>query len=144
MIVNEASSTMSFGIRLAGERRRLGITQAALGKFLGVKKHTQWQYENDKTVPDARYLIAARDLGVDVVYVLFDRVASVPGSSDGAANSTALPLRDDSSHGAEEGAASPIERARDRTLLARFRNLKPEDRDAFLHLLSVVLQSRQR
>ena len=58
------------GERLRSERVRLGVSQAVMADWAGVKKLTQLQYENDKTSPTAAYLLAVGLRGVDVAYVL--------------------------------------------------------------------------
>jgi transcriptional regulator with XRE-family HTH domain len=60
----------SIGARLRAERARIGLSQEALAGVGGVKKLTQLQYEGDKSAPDARYLSAVAEVGIDVVFVL--------------------------------------------------------------------------
>lgn len=57
--------------RLQSERKRIGLSQEIFGKELGVSKRTQAGYEGGTNSPDAVYLIAAKELGVDVGFVLF-------------------------------------------------------------------------
>lgn len=61
---------MSVGLRLKEERKRLGLTQEAMGVACGVTKRTQIFYEMDSVGASAAYLTAAYELGVDVVYLL--------------------------------------------------------------------------
>lgn len=61
---------MYFKVRLKEEREKLGLTQQAFGEALGTTKKSQYGYEKGTGYPKADYLIAASDLGVDVLYVL--------------------------------------------------------------------------
>jgi transcriptional regulator with XRE-family HTH domain len=61
------------GGRLRQERTRLGMTQEAFAAIGGVRKLSQISYEQDKTLPDAGYLIALAAIGVDVQYVMFGK-----------------------------------------------------------------------
>ncbi|PFH10979.1 hypothetical protein BCF11_3417 [Collimonas sp. PA-H2] len=63
----------TFGERLKEERTRLGLTQEALGAVGGVKKLSQFTYEQDQRFPDAGYLIALAAIGVDVQYVMLGK-----------------------------------------------------------------------
>ncbi|WP_258187697.1 helix-turn-helix domain-containing protein [Trinickia symbiotica] len=51
---------------------RIGLSQDELAAIGGVTRRTQHAYESDNSGrgPDANYLLAAREAGVDVVYVL--------------------------------------------------------------------------
>ncbi len=60
----------SIGNRLRIERDRLALSQPALAEICGVGKRSQRNYEKDERLPDAAYLAAALQAGVDVVYVL--------------------------------------------------------------------------
>jgi transcriptional regulator with XRE-family HTH domain len=64
---------MSFGKRLADERRRLGLKQAEFAKLVGANVPKQSLYENDKRELRASYLARLPEVGVDVVYVLTGR-----------------------------------------------------------------------
>lgn len=64
---------MSVGIRLKEERKRLSLTQEAMGLACGVAKRTQILFEKDAHLPGGAYFIAADELGVDVTYVLVGR-----------------------------------------------------------------------
>lgn len=63
----------SIGSRLKEERERLGLTQVEFREACGASKTAQFYFENDKQVPGGTYLIAADNLGVDVLYVLTGR-----------------------------------------------------------------------
>ena len=71
MIDNDLITT-HLGDRLRGERDRLGYTQANFAGQVGINRMTQASYESGKRSPDAVYLAKARDLGVDVGFVLFN------------------------------------------------------------------------
>ena len=64
---------MSIGSRLKEERARLHLSQTALAEVGGVSKTTQVFYEADERVPDANYLSAVSERGVDVSYVITGR-----------------------------------------------------------------------
>ena len=64
---------MSFGKRLAEERKRLGLKQAEFAKLVGRNVAKQSLYENDKRELRADYLSRIAGVGVDVVYVLMGR-----------------------------------------------------------------------
>jgi transcriptional regulator with XRE-family HTH domain len=64
---------MSFGTRLAEERRRLGLKQAEFAKLAGTDVPKQSLYENDRRKLRAGYLARLAEAGVDVVYVLTGR-----------------------------------------------------------------------
>lgn len=61
---------MTIGERLKEERSRLGMNQTDIGALGGVGKTTQINYEKGNGVPDARYLAAVAEKGVDVLYVI--------------------------------------------------------------------------
>lgn len=56
--------------RLREERTRLGLSQVEFGRLGGVGKHAQINYEAGRRTPDASYLTAVAEIGVDVLYVL--------------------------------------------------------------------------
>ena len=62
--------SMSFGARLAEERRRLGYKQAHFAVLVGSDAPKQSLYENDHRALRATYLERVAAAGVDVVYVL--------------------------------------------------------------------------
>jgi transcriptional regulator with XRE-family HTH domain len=61
---------MSFGGRLAEERKRLGLKQAEFASLVGTDVPKQSLYENDRRELRADYLARLADAKVDVVYVL--------------------------------------------------------------------------
>lgn len=58
------------GERLREERERLGLSQAVFGELGGVKANAQGNYEKGDRYPDAAYLAAVAEQGVDVLYVV--------------------------------------------------------------------------
>ena len=64
---------MSFGTRLADERKRLGLRQAPFAKLVGTNISKQSLYENNKRDLRASYLARLPAAGVDVVYILTGR-----------------------------------------------------------------------
>jgi transcriptional regulator with XRE-family HTH domain len=64
---------MSFGARLAEERRRLGLKQADFASLVGTDVARQSLYENDRRALRADYLARLAAAGVDVVYILTSR-----------------------------------------------------------------------
>ena len=61
---------MTFGARLAEERKRLGLKQAEFAALVGTDVPKQSLYENDRRELRADYLARLADAEVDVVYVL--------------------------------------------------------------------------
>jgi transcriptional regulator with XRE-family HTH domain len=61
---------MSFGSRLAEERKRLGFRQAEFAAMVGSDMPKQSLYENDHRALRGAYLARAAAAGVDVIYVL--------------------------------------------------------------------------
>ena len=61
---------MSFGSRLAEERKRLGLKQAEFADLVGTDVPKQSLYENDKRELRADYLARLARVDVDLVYVL--------------------------------------------------------------------------
>ena len=64
---------MSFGSRLAEERKRLGLKQAAFAELVGTDVPKQSLYENDRRELRADYLARVAAAGVDVLYILTGR-----------------------------------------------------------------------
>jgi transcriptional regulator with XRE-family HTH domain len=60
----------SIGQRLRQERERLGKTQPQFAALAGCTKRSQLRYEADEVAPDATYLAALANAGVDVQFVL--------------------------------------------------------------------------
>lgn len=64
---------MSFGSRLAEERKRLGLKQADFAALVGTDVPKQSLYENDRRELRAEYLAKLVEAEVDVVYILCGR-----------------------------------------------------------------------
>lgn len=61
---------VGIGYRLKEERERLGLSQTDFATLAGASKNTQYNYEKGERSPDANYLAAAAEQGVDVLYVI--------------------------------------------------------------------------
>lgn len=61
---------LNFGERLKEERNALNMNQQTFADRAGVSKTTQFNYEKGLRQPDATYLAALSEMGVDVMYVL--------------------------------------------------------------------------
>ncbi|WP_136064337.1 helix-turn-helix domain-containing protein [Modicisalibacter radicis] len=68
------------GDRLLEERKRLKLSQTALGEIGGVHSNAQRNYEKGTRSPDAAYLSAVAAKGVDVLYVLTGRRSATDAS----------------------------------------------------------------
>lgn len=58
------------GIRLKSERKRLDLSQQELGAIGGIEPNAQGLYERGKRFPNAGYLGAVAQAGVDVLFVI--------------------------------------------------------------------------
>lgn len=65
-----SSVLLNIGERLREERVRLGYNQADFAAIAGVAKTSQFNYEKGERSPDAAYLAAVAEKGVDVLYVV--------------------------------------------------------------------------
>ncbi|MBR8073938.1 helix-turn-helix transcriptional regulator [Burkholderia cenocepacia] len=67
---------------------RIGLSQDEFATVGGVARRSQSAYESDERAPDAAYLLAVREIGVDIGYVLTgERLAAgeaalAPGARD--------------------------------------------------------------
>lgn len=61
---------MSIGERIAEERKRLELTQAAFADKLSISLSSQKRYETSERVPNIYYIGALEKIGVDVAYVM--------------------------------------------------------------------------
>ncbi|MNJ44626.1 transcriptional repressor DicA [compost metagenome] len=71
---------MNIGERLKEERARLGFNQAEFAAFAGVAKTSQFNYEKGDRSPDAEYLAAIAEKGVDVLYVVTGERKALPAT----------------------------------------------------------------
>lgn len=62
--------SMTVAQRIAEERKRLGLSQAAFADAVGVSLSSQKRYEKGEREPDTAYLSALAGFGVDVGYVM--------------------------------------------------------------------------
>jgi transcriptional regulator with XRE-family HTH domain len=76
---------MSFGARLAEERKRLGFKQAEFASLVGTDVPKQSLYENDRRELRAAYLSRIAGAGVDLLYVLTGRRCEGEWLGEGAA-----------------------------------------------------------
>jgi transcriptional regulator with XRE-family HTH domain len=65
----------NIGERLKEERLRAGFTQVSLAQAVGVAQSTQTAYETNRRTPDAKYLAALAEAGLDIGYVVSGKVA---------------------------------------------------------------------
>ena len=72
---------MTISVRLKEERSRLKLSQTDLGAIGGVGKTTQINYEKGVGSPDATYLAAVAEKGVDVLYVVTGERKPLPADS---------------------------------------------------------------
>lgn len=72
---------MTISVRLKEERSRLKLSQTDLGAIGGVGKTTQINYEKEVGSPDATYLAAVAEKGVDVLYVVTGERKPMPADS---------------------------------------------------------------
>ena len=61
---------VGIGDRLKEERERLGLNQTELAAVAGASKNSQYNYEKGERSPDAAYLAAVAEKGVDILYVV--------------------------------------------------------------------------
>ncbi|WP_223569395.1 helix-turn-helix domain-containing protein [Pseudomonas sp. BF-R-26] len=61
---------MGIGERLKEERERLGFNQTEFAAKAGASKNSQYNYEKGERSPDANYLAAIAENGVDILYVV--------------------------------------------------------------------------
>lgn len=61
---------MGIGDRLKEERERLGFSQTEFSAVAGASKNSQYNYEKGDRSPDANYLAAVAEKGVDILYVV--------------------------------------------------------------------------
>lgn len=68
--MEKCTQMSGIGDRLFEERKRLKLSQQAMGEIGGVHANAQRNYEKGVRSPDAAYLAAVAAKGVDVLYVL--------------------------------------------------------------------------
>ncbi|MDL5599337.1 helix-turn-helix transcriptional regulator [Bacillus subtilis] len=72
---------MGIGDRLKEERERLGLNQTEFAAKAGASKNSQYNYEKGERSPDATYLAAVSEQGVDVLYVVTGERKPTPAES---------------------------------------------------------------
>ena len=75
---------MSFGARLAEERKRLGLRQVEFADLVGTDAAKQSLYETGKRELRADYLARLADANVDILYVLTGRRSAAQLLDEGA------------------------------------------------------------
>lgn len=78
--------TMSFGSRLAQERKRLGMRQAEFAALAGTDAARQSLYENGRRELRADYLARLAEAGVDILYVITGRRSEAGWLGEGASS----------------------------------------------------------
>ncbi len=68
---------VGIGDRLKEERERLGFNQTEFAAKAGASKNSQYNYEKGERSPDASYLAAVAEQGVDVLYVVTGQRSSM-------------------------------------------------------------------
>ncbi len=81
---------MVIGDRLKEERQRLGLNQSDFAAFAGVSKNSQLNYEKGERSPDAGYLAAIAEKGVDVLYVVTGKRTPTAADAIGEAEADLL------------------------------------------------------
>jgi transcriptional regulator with XRE-family HTH domain len=61
---------MKIGDRLKEERERFALNQTDFAGLAGASRKSQFNYESGERMPDAAYLAAVAQIGVDVLYVV--------------------------------------------------------------------------
>lgn len=65
-----ADVSSGIGERLKAERVRLALSQISVAQHTGVSKTTQILYESGERTPDAVYLRALAELGLDIYFII--------------------------------------------------------------------------
>ncbi|MDE9589907.1 helix-turn-helix domain-containing protein [Xenorhabdus bovienii] len=68
----------SIGERLKEIRSKMGLNQTDFGALVGYSRNAQAYYERNERSPDAKYLAALANLGIDVMYVLTGIKSDLP------------------------------------------------------------------
>lgn len=76
--MSEINQKEKAGERLREERKRLGFTQDEFATIGGLQKQAVFNYEKGIRSPDADYLRALADVGVDVQYVITGKRSCEP------------------------------------------------------------------
>jgi len=68
--MNLKQTSKEIGIRLAQERRKLGLSQEELAKLADSTNQSQSNYELGKRYPNAKYFALIANLGADIQYIV--------------------------------------------------------------------------
>ncbi|WP_226946945.1 helix-turn-helix domain-containing protein [Ralstonia mannitolilytica] len=98
----------TFSERLREERKRLGMSQEQLASIGGVQRGAQNRYESGERTPDADYLMAVAQAGVDVSFVLTGKPSANSIAPDEQALLAAYRALDARSKAAAIGAVSGL------------------------------------
>lgn len=71
----------TIGARLKEERERLGYNQTKFAALAQASKHSQIDWESDKSAPNARYLAEIQKAGADVLYIITNERRSAPAGA---------------------------------------------------------------
>ena len=132
VVKKEFTKPMSFGARLAEERKRLGMKQAEFAALVGTDVPKQSLYENGRRELRADYLVRLTQAKVDVFYILTGARSDGGVLSEGASDliSSYLSLPPDMQDALVDFAAKLRERftqAPARTLHAKTLDYRPEE-----------------
>jgi transcriptional regulator with XRE-family HTH domain len=67
---NSKQRMVGVSVRLKEERKRLGLSQEAAAKALGISVDSLYGYEKNKTNPPVSVLLPFSDIGADVQYIV--------------------------------------------------------------------------
>ena len=79
--MNDEISTAAFARRLKEERHHLELSQQAFADLAGVRRATQYLYENGHRTPTVEYLVKIISAGADLAYLFFgERSKKIEGA----------------------------------------------------------------
>jgi transcriptional regulator with XRE-family HTH domain len=67
---------LTVGGRIAYWRAQAGLGQEEFGRLMGVSRNTQFNYENDRRLPDFGYLAALKSKGYQIGWLMGDAYMS--------------------------------------------------------------------
>ncbi|WP_038264487.1 helix-turn-helix domain-containing protein [Xenorhabdus cabanillasii] len=74
----DSIDNLTIGSRLKEIRTNKGLNQTEFAALVGYSRGAQAHYERDERAPDANYLAALVNLGIDVMYILTGIKADLP------------------------------------------------------------------
>ena len=116
-----------FGARLKEERLKIQLSQEKLADYLDVQKNTIWNWEKEKSYPNALQIMDFLDLGLDIQYIL------TGSRSEQFVNRQSMKAELPES---VSGSLTPDEQ----TLLDHYRQATPESR----HIILTVAQTQEK